>query len=326
LARSLPVDDELLGEALRQVIAHEVGHALGLPHNMIASSSYPTESLRDPEFAREMGVSASIMDYARQNYVAQPGDGLEGADFVRQIGPYDHYAIEWGYRIIPDATTPAGEKPVLDQWILAKADDPMYRFGNRSSIDPRSQTEDLGSDPVASAGYGLANLKRVAPRLVEWTSTAGEDYADLDELYGELLGQYSRYMGHVVTLIGGVRTDLKATDRAARRRLPGRPVSSQSGVVNTFSPHPVTNREFTDTLGEVLGRPTRFRGPKKVARIVLGEMADELLLASQRVRPTELLRTNFEFRQPELEAALRTILDRPLPDAPPAADATRPRA
>ena len=117
------------------------------------------------------------------------GDGLEGADFIRQIGPYDRYAIEWGYRLIPDAATPEDEKPTLDAWILARVEDPRYRFGSANGIDPRSQTEDLGDDPVSASGYGLANLKRVVPELIAWTSTEGEDYADLEELYGERLRQ-----------------------------------------------------------------------------------------------------------------------------------------
>ncbi|NNF07041.1 MAG: DUF5117 domain-containing protein, partial [Candidatus Eisenbacteria bacterium] len=143
LARSLPIDDELLGEALRQVIAHEIGHAIGLPHNMIASSAYPVASLRDPGFCREMGVSPSIMDYTRQNYIAQPGDGLVGSDYIRQIGPYDHYSVNWGYRWISDKT-PIEEKPILDSWFLEKADDPMYRFSPQRGglpVDPRAQTE-----------------------------------------------------------------------------------------------------------------------------------------------------------------------------------------
>lgn len=220
-ARSLDLADDLIGETMRKVISHEVGHALGLPHNMIASSSYPVDSLRSPTFTEKYGVAASIMDYARQNYIAQPGDGVE--QFIRKIGPYDLYAIEWGYRRYPKLAESAVEDQ-LDQMILAHADDPMYRFGGRGT-DPRAQTEDLGDDPVEASRLAVKNLKRVVPNLVEWTEQPGEDYDDLEQIYGELLGMWRRYMGHVTGVVGGVKRDRK--------------VRGQEGVVYT----PVSEEE-----------------------------------------------------------------------------------
>ena len=215
-ARRLPIDNGLMCEAMRQVIAHEVGHALGLPHNMISSSAYPVDSLRSKSFAARMGVAPSIMDYARQNYIAQPGDGLEGDDFIRRIGPYDHYSINWGYRVLPDAPTPEAERATLNRWITEKADDPVYRFlqGAPMAADPRAQTEDIGDDPVRASTYGIENLKRVVPNLIAWTTRPGEDYTDLEEIYGELDGQWARYVNHVAAVIGGVTADLKTADQA----------------------------------------------------------------------------------------------------------------
>lgn len=207
-ARTLNTPEEEIGEMMRMVIAHEVGHALGFPHNMAASYAYDVESYRDGDFTQKNGIAASLMDYARYNYIAQPGD--ENIRFIRQMGPYDHYATNWGYRVIPGANSAEEEKTTLNQWILEKAGDPIYKFGRQSSnFDPQSQTESIGNDPIAASNYGIRNLKYVVKNLPSWTSEQTNNYNDLEELYGELLGVYSRYVGHVVTNIGGVYENLK---------------------------------------------------------------------------------------------------------------------
>ncbi|KAF2515186.1 zinc-dependent metalloprotease [Flavobacterium foetidum] len=207
-ARTLQTSDEEMGEMMRMVIAHEVGHALGFPHNMGASCAYDTESYRNGKFTQENGISASIMDYARYNYIAQPGD--QNIRFIRKMGEYDYYALNWGYRVIPEAKSPEAEKAILDKWILEKAGNPIYRFGKQSStFDPSSQTEDIGNNSMKASSYGLKNLEYVAAHLSEWTSAVTNNYEDLDELYRELLDVWGRYVGHVVTNVGGVYENTK---------------------------------------------------------------------------------------------------------------------
>ncbi len=212
-AQKADFDDAVMGRLIRFVSSHEVGHTLGLPHNMGSSVAYPVDSLRSARFTSTYGTAPSIMDYARFNYVAQPGD--EGVALMPNIGVYDKYAIRWGYKPIPDKTAEA-EKPILDSWIMEHAGDPLYRFGHQQVgdvVDPSSQTEDLGDDAVLASTYGIMNLKRIVPNLIQWTSEEGKDYADLEELYGQVVSQYNRYMGHVSNNIGGVYENHKTYDQ-----------------------------------------------------------------------------------------------------------------
>ena len=206
-ARTLNTSETEIGEMMRRVISHEVGHALGLPHNMKASYAYPTDSLRSASFTQKWGLATTIMDYTRYNYVAQPGD--EGVRWVRMLGPYDVYSIDWGYRYISDARSSAAELTTLDKWIKSKNGDPMFLFGARNSFDPSSQTECVGDDAVLASSYGLKNLKIVATNLNEWTQTEGKGFEDLNELYGELISVWNRYASHVVVNIGGVYEVIK---------------------------------------------------------------------------------------------------------------------
>tara|TARA_R110002073_G_scaffold139232_3_gene289454 strand:- start:4509 stop:7001 length:2493 start_codon:yes stop_codon:yes gene_type:complete len=213
-AQTAEFKDEVMGELIKFVSSHEVGHTLGLPHNMGSSVAYPVDSLRSAAFTKKFGTAPSIMDYARFNYVAQPGD--EGVALMPNIGVYDKYSIKWGYRPILDANTPNDEKATLDKWILDHAGDAMYRFGGQQSgspIDPSSQTEDLGDDAMKASAYGIENLKRIVPNLIKWTSKDGEAYDDLEMMYGHVISQYNRYMGHVTSNIGGVYEYYKTSDQ-----------------------------------------------------------------------------------------------------------------
>ena len=209
-ARGVSFDDKVMGRLIRFVSAHEVGHTIGLPHNMGSSSAYPVDSLRSATFTKKYGTAPSIMDYARFNYIAQPED--KGVALMPDIGVYDKHAVRWGYRPIPDAKSAKDEKKTLDKWIRDNENSLMHRFGS-AGIDPSSQTEDLGDDAVKASEYGILNLKRIVPNLNKWTSEDGKDYSDLQTMYGQVLSQFNRYMGHVSSNIGGVYQYYKTYDQ-----------------------------------------------------------------------------------------------------------------
>jgi Met-zincin/Domain of unknown function (DUF5117)/Domain of unknown function (DUF5118) len=202
-AQKLPLPDDLLGELLAYVVTHEVGHSLGLRHNMKASSAYTVDQLRSKEFTEKYGTESSIMDYGRFNYVAQPGDG---ARLIPLIGPYDDFSIEWGYREFPGTQSAEDDRVHLAKICERQLTDPMLRFGDpNASEDPSQQTEDLGSDSVVATQLGIANLKRVAELLIPATCKDGEDYEILDAMYDEMMGQLDRELGHVANVVGGLR-------------------------------------------------------------------------------------------------------------------------
>jgi hypothetical protein len=197
-ARTMHFSDSLMGQLIRVVSSHEVGHTLGLRHNWGSSSTVPVENLRNKKWVEDNGHTPSIMDYARFNYVAQPEDHISEKGLLPRIGDYDKWAIEWGYRWIPEAKKPEDEVAILNKMTTEKLKDKRYWFGTESDPDdPRGQNEDLGDDAAKASGYGIKNLKRILAKLPEWTKEANKDYSGLGEMYSQLTSQFSRYMGHV---------------------------------------------------------------------------------------------------------------------------------
>ena len=212
-ARPNEFDDELMGQLIRFVSSHEVGHTLGLRHNFGASTATPVEKLRDKEYLEKYGHTSSIMDYARFNYVAQPGDGI--TNLFPRIGEYDDWAIEWGYKSIYNTRDENEDALILNKWYKEKA------FPNRrlwflteiNPYDPRAQNEDIGDDAMKASAYGIKNLKLIINSLPEWTKEEGQDFEMLKESYESVVDQFRRYIGHVSKNIGGIYETPKSMDQ-----------------------------------------------------------------------------------------------------------------
>jgi hypothetical protein len=214
-ARKLQFSDTLMGELIRFVSSHEVGHTLGLRHNYGSSSTVPVENLRNKAWVEANGHTPSIMDYARFNYVAQPEDNIAEKGLFPRIGDYDKWAIEWGYKWLPQAKTAEEEVPILNKITMEKMKNKRLWFGTETDPDdPRTQNEDLSDNSVKASAYGIKNLQRILTNMPTWTKEANKDYTDLASMYGQLVGQFNRYMGHVAKNIGGIQTTPKVQEEA----------------------------------------------------------------------------------------------------------------
>ncbi|NBC26438.1 MAG: DUF5117 domain-containing protein [Bacteroidetes bacterium] len=281
-ARAVDMEDDVMGELIRFVSAHEVGHTLGLPHNFGSSYATPVDSLRSPSFTDTHGTAPSIMDYARFNYIAQPGDGV--TNFHPRVGEYDKWSVKWGYTWFGDMSIEE-QRDTLNAWVRERADDPRYFYGRQtgSKIDPRSQNEDLGNDAMRASEYGLANLQVITDNLTEWVSRDGEDFSHLAELYNNVIAQWGRYMGHVASNIGGVYETHKTFEQEGAVYSPV-PVGDQRRAMEFLDRHAFTAPTWVYN-DEILSRINQadfidsFRGrqasvlnnildPQRIARLI----------------------------------------------------------
>jgi hypothetical protein len=274
-ARTLPLPEEVIGEGLRYVVAHETGHQLGLRHNHKASSAYTVKELRSPKFVEKNGTTSSIMSYGRFNYVAQPEDGVKG--LLPRIGPYDFFAIEWGYKPLPEADSPEAEKPILDRMAARQIENPWLQFGGEDGpalIDPTVKTESIGSDSIEATALGVKNLCRVIEQLVPGTTKLGEDYMALKNMYEAVLDHWYRWMGAVVKIVGGV---------VETRTLGGRGEEFFKRV-----PREEQKRAVQFILDQALTFPKSFLKPEIINRISYFAV-DEMVLNRQKALMGALL-------------------------------------
>jgi hypothetical protein len=274
-ARKMEFDDKLMGDLIRFVSSHEVGHTLGLRHNFGSSSTTPVEKLRDKAWVEANGHTPSIMDYARFNYVAQPEDNITSKGLYPRIGDYDKWAIDWGYRVLPDIKSGGkAETAYLNKWAVEKLHDRRLWFGTESNPDdPHSQSEDLGDNAMKASDYGIKNLKVIIAKLPEWTRMPNQGYEDLDNMYNQLTTQFNRYMGHVTKNIAGVYENPKTVEEA--------------GVIYQSTPA-ATQKEAMDFLNrQLFTTPTWLLDEKILSDI--GETPVQVIYTSQNSVLTRIL-------------------------------------
>jgi hypothetical protein len=276
-ARKMQFDDDLMGELIRSVAAHEVGHSLGLTHNFGASSTVPVEKLRDKKWLEEHGHTPSIMDYARFNYVAQPEDSVGRHGLISRIGEYDLWAIEWGYRWYPDIKNPDDEIVMLNKWVTQKQDNKSLWYGSElTTDDPRTQTEDLGNNAMKAGEYGIKNLRRVMDNLLKWTYQENDGYKNLAEIYTGVTNQYDYYLGHVLTNISGIYETPKSP--------------AQVGPVFQMVPLEVQKEAMQFLKKQVFATPVWLLDTMVLARI--GESPTQTISKSQDMVLQHLLNTS----------------------------------
>ncbi len=254
-ARKMIFSDSLMGQLIRFVSSHEIGHTLGMRHNFAASSAYPVEKLRDKNFIKEHGHTASIMDYCRFNYVAQPEDSIGQSYLFPGIGKYDHWCIEWGYRLFPQYKTPQEEVPMLNQWIIEKTKDRYLWFGSETAgTDPRSQSEDLGDNQMIANAYGIKNLNRIITHLDTWTLEPNKGYQNLKVMYSEIINQYLRYAGHAIKWIGGIYQTPKTVEQEGVIYEPAEKEKQQEAISFIIKNYIETPQwVFRDTIMQKIG-------------------------------------------------------------------------